>query len=356
MNKYVSLNREESGAIKGLLIFLIILGHNAIFTQSLSGAFEYLYMFHVQVFFIIPFMYKTTKSISYSDSIRKNFVRLYYPFILFFLFLSLLFFISNGSNVDLNKLNIAYDSDSDLYYFINTLITGNFYLIDYFAGFQYLWFLPVMFSMSVIKDVANNKKHLSILLSIVGLFCYLMFFVFLYKTPYDRNINFLIMQFSPFALLQGIGAFFLGNISLLIMNNKHIKYINIICSIIFIVMSIIYIVKINNNTFDRCDLWVYRFFMPLLFINFIYYLREHIAKSEILKKIGEYSFPIFLIHPPLCAIAYIICNKFFEINIMYGIFIQLFVTYISYCLSVLWYKITPLRKKTLPRSLEELYK
>ena len=33
---YISLSRDESAAIKGLLMFLIILGHNAVFTNLIK--------------------------------------------------------------------------------------------------------------------------------------------------------------------------------------------------------------------------------------------------------------------------------------------------------------------------------
>ena len=57
-NYNIFLNRDESVAIKGFLTFLIVLGHNAVFTKSLQGLFDYLYTFHVLIFFILPFFYR----------------------------------------------------------------------------------------------------------------------------------------------------------------------------------------------------------------------------------------------------------------------------------------------------------
>ena len=151
---YISLNRDESAAIKGLLMFLIILGHNAVFTNSLKGSFNYLYTFHVLCFFVLPFMYGKTEQKPFKQSFKKNFIRLYYPFILFFTILSLLSYFTGGNEIDLNKISTTGIGNNNYFIgFTSTLITGNKYLIDHFTSFQYLWFLPVMFSMNLIKGL-----------------------------------------------------------------------------------------------------------------------------------------------------------------------------------------------------------
>ncbi len=89
----IFLSRDSSRAIKGFLIFLIVLGHNAVFTNSLKGSFNYIYLFHVQAFFILPFLYKINKRDDFKTLFKKNFIRLYYPFINFFILLSILNFL-----------------------------------------------------------------------------------------------------------------------------------------------------------------------------------------------------------------------------------------------------------------------
>lgn len=351
----ISLNREESTALKGLLILLIILGHNATFTIALPGSFGYLYTFHVQSFFILPFLYNNydnTKHISFKDCFVKNFVRLYYPYILFFLILSLLCYITNGNSIDINKL-IDLKDDYNIPYLIDAIFTGNYYLIDFFTGFQHLWFLPVMFSMSVIKDTIHKNNILKYIIMTLGLISYIVFFVFMYRKPYDDSINFNLMLYSPFAILQGFGAYFLGIVTVSAINNRNFKLINIASSVLFIVLSCTYIFQITNKTLGD-NIYLYRFIMPFLFVNFILNFKVSISKSVLLREFGKYSFPMYIIHPPLCIISYFICKNYLEINLIYAIVIQVCVVVISYYISVIWYKITPLRKKTLPRSIDEL--
>lgn len=359
-NYNIFLNRDESVAIKGFLTFLIVLGHNAVFTKSLQGLFDYLYTFHVLIFFILPFFYRGEGrgSVTFKNSFLKNFSRLYYPFILFFIILSILFYITNGSEIDynraLNTLNMDTGSNN-ICLFINAIFTGNFYLIDYFAGFQYLWFLPVMFSMNLIKDIIDNKKKIRNIFLVLGFFLYIIFFVFFFQKPYDAKINFYLMQVSLFAILQGIGVYFLGEISSLLIKNKYCKHINIMSVTLFIVLTLVYIIQIANDTFNQYELWTYRFIMPFLFFNLLYLIKGYLSKSKILRKIGEYSFSIYLIHPLFCTFSYLLCMKYLELNLIYGIFIQIIVLVISYYISVLWHKITPLRKKTLPRDMKDIF-
>lgn len=350
--EYINLNKEQSAAIKGLLIFLIVLGHNAVFTNSVPGSFGYLYTFHVQAFFILPFLYKT-KMEKYSDSIKKDFARLYYPYIIFFILLSIICYFMQGSSIDTNGvIDINATGIKKILLYISTILTGNFYLIDYFSGFQYLWFLPVMFSMSVIRKKERKKERT---LMVIGLICYIIFFVFMYGQPYKSNINYILMLFSPFAILQGCGAFFLGKASFSLMNNDKSRIINIICTILFVTLSVTYIVLTYCDYMDKISQWCFRFIMPILFINLLYLYKDFFARFNLLKKLGNNSFPIYLIHPMLCTIAYLICERYLSINVVYAIIIQIAVVFISYYTSVLWQKITPLRKKTLPRSLDEIY-
>lgn len=353
MNKYISLNREESSAIKGLLIFLIVLGHNALFTSSLSGSFEYLYSFHVQAFFVLPFLYGISNKSSFRDSFKKNFVRLYYPFLLFFIALSILAYITDGSSIDMNK--VIEINDNKALYFADVILTGNFYLIDYFTSFQYLWFLPVMFSMSVIKETIGRNKLINVLVLVVGFVSYIIFFVFMYNKPYDGDINFTIMLFSPFAVLQGCGAYFLGRLSLIVIDNRFNKIITRTCAFMFLCLSTAYIVINYQGFINKESIWALRLLMPILFIGTLYTFRKYLANSKLLKKLGNNSFQIYIIHPPLCAVSYLICSKFMSVNIFYAIIVQIAVMLISYYVSVLWNRITPLRKKTLPRTIEDLY-
>ena len=53
------LTRDESTGTKGLLIFLVVLGHNSL-AMEYTGLYSLLYSFHVYCFYILPFLYGAT--------------------------------------------------------------------------------------------------------------------------------------------------------------------------------------------------------------------------------------------------------------------------------------------------------
>lgn len=355
-NFVFGLSKDESSSIKGLLIFLIILGHNAVFTNTIPVSFGYLYTFHVQAFFVLPFLYGS-KKLQFAESFKKNFARLYWPFIVFFIALSTIWLFAQNFMADPNNLlGIRIKGCEKFLYFVNAIFTGNYFLIDYFSGFQYLWFLPVMFSMSVIRETVEGKKILKWIILAIGFFSYIIFFVFMYNKPYSSDANYYMMLFSPFAVLQGCGAYFLGQICMYTMSHRFFKITNAILSTLFVVASIVYIYIAYAGYFNNGFSWFFRFIMPILFVNFLFSIKGWIAKSNVLKHIGNYSFPIYIIHPIICTISFIICSKFSYVNMVSALIIQLVVIIVSYCASILCFKIPLLKKKLFPRTLEEIYK
>ena len=55
------IDRNQSETIKGILILLIVFGHNHVLCPNteIGGMMDYLYLFHIAGFFILPFFYKT---------------------------------------------------------------------------------------------------------------------------------------------------------------------------------------------------------------------------------------------------------------------------------------------------------
>ena len=77
------IDRNQSETIKGILILLIVFGHNHVLCPNteIGGMMDYLYLFHIAGFFILPFFYKTNKTISI-EHIKSLVVRNYVPFFL----------------------------------------------------------------------------------------------------------------------------------------------------------------------------------------------------------------------------------------------------------------------------------
>lgn len=353
----VSLNREESSAIKGLLIFLIVLGHNAVFTDSVKGIWGFLYTFHVQAFFILPFLYGSEKNYNFTSSLKKNFWRLYWPFVIFFISLSVLWYgVQNVITDSRSVFNVNLIGWDKFKYYVVALFSGSYYLIDYFTGFQYLWFLPVMFSMSVLREVIPSSRLWQSLIMVIGLISYTIFFVFMYKQPYEKDVNSTLMLFSPFAILQGCGAYFLGKLGAQTLNHKYRKSTVPVFSTLFIVASIMYLVLVKTDSLTNTMQWGFRFIMPFLFVSFLILLKTVLAKSKFLRALGNYSFPIYIIHPIICTVAFMVCDKCLEVNLVSAIIVQVVVVGLAYWISVLVYKIEPIRKKLFPKTFDEIYK
>lgn len=95
---------DESNSIKGLLISLVVLGHNTIFSSIVPESIYYfLYSFHVACFFILPFFYDLKGENTVMGGVIKYFKRLYWPYVWCFVLLSILnqLFIGYGVLPDL---------------------------------------------------------------------------------------------------------------------------------------------------------------------------------------------------------------------------------------------------------------
>ena len=151
------LDRNQSTWLKGLLILLIILGHNSILMGNLPGMrttvlYDFLYCFHVSAFFFITSLYNWPNLSK--EYIKKIFLRLYKPYTIMFVlvFLANLLFIKK---VDTNWGGV-----------IISYLSGSDFLIKKSIGMSFVWFLPTMFSFLLILGSCRNEslKYLRFLL------------------------------------------------------------------------------------------------------------------------------------------------------------------------------------------------
>lgn len=207
-----SLSYQESDAIKGILIFLVILGHNRFFsTVAGSEVWNYLYTFHVYGFFILPFFYPE-KGID-TNRIKNNSVKLLYVYVVWFLAYSVIFILASKV-FHLIPISETGRLRSPIGYIV-ALITGAPQLLSETCGFQVLWFLPVMFSMLLLKGVREKYRMTAIVpfLIIAGIISYIFFIDFRYRPPYPSIVTNLLDVLSPLAFFRGIGAFAIGYIT-----------------------------------------------------------------------------------------------------------------------------------------------
>lgn len=337
---YISI--KESTAIKGLLILLIILGHNMIFTyyiQPLRGM-EYLYCFHIQAFFILPFLYNH-KPLS-KDRAKDYFIRLYWPYLL----LSIPLFIIN-SIINNNHCNI--------YDLILMWLTGNPELIKRCCGIQIFWFMPAMFALSIIKDLYYSSKPL---LRIILLTISFIAFIFIYRIVSNRLIDDMnhFLSYTPFGFYICLPYLFLGVITRYIIQSisKYQYNPKSLFLTLFISCTIIYFIFVGVYNINMI-LRILKVIMPCIFILCIWSFRSSFTYLSIWDKLGSKSYSIYLIHPFIGYILYYIFIKLqLNLSVFWAIISQILIIAVSYYLSVLLYKYPKLRMIILPKGIAEI--
>ena len=339
----LTISWEESTALKGLLIILIIIGHCQPLTHYSERLWFFIYSFHVVCFFILPLLYPV-KTLT-KKRIGKYFVKLMWPYIYLYISfaLVLMFFYRKYTDVDY------------IVGCISTLFTGGLYPIGQYAGLKYLWFMPVMFSFSVIKDyyyTKSSKAAKTVLISL-GLFSYIFLWVFLYGNPWYAEIRTMIMKCSPFSILQSFGALFIGILTIrflkIIVKRKYSEYLLLL---FFAVLSItFFFIKGERN------IWVAKSICfavnPLLFFSLLYLFRHKISRLKFLHGYGQNSFAIYLVQTPICVCTNAIINRL-NGNFYIGILATIFVIFVSYYVAKWITEQKKLKRILCPSSWEEL--
>lgn len=286
MNLDISyLSRQESNIIKGILIILIVLGHNGILMGNAPGLeqttlYRYLYKFHVYGFLFLPFLYNVPKnSIS---RIKKNFFHLYKPYTFAFIILLAANILLTKHSPSIPTILLAY-------------IAGNEPLLNAAVGARFLWFIPAMFFLLILRDSFLRNKSILVPLTVVSMA--LLFLNRFYVISFYDIYEYTILGIWP--AVTYFGAAVILRLIIPYSNNKiaRLTYVMvaIISSIIFFLTQDIsynyilkYLVMFNNE-------------ILLLFIIFLAIIT--IAKaltsskiSKIFEYLGTISLEIYIIH------------------------------------------------------------
>lgn len=289
-----------------------MLGHNLIFGELCPTTWNWLYSFHVAIFFILPFFYP--QHVLSWERVKKLFVRLLWPYMWAFILLTIVYYLFQKYGI-LQKEAPAYWNGPSVIDFVRTLITGNFWGLSPYCGFYYLWFLPVMFSMSILSDIFYTLKQSRVPLLILGFICFVFFWVFMYSGPFPTSTKYTIMNWIPFAVLQGCGMLFLGLFGRSVLQ-KGISYWYVIA---FLLIAICYFIY-GGVDMVRYFIWAIN---PLIAFGTILYIKKRIANVPWIVKIGEMSLPIYILHQP---IGFALCQLCKTIA---GGWIALVISYIS---------------------------
>jgi len=314
------LSIDQSNALKGLLMLLIILGHNHILVPQTGQLIVYLYKFHIYCFFILPFLYNKRTDLNIKN-IVDIFVKNWIPYLFFFLISYFIYHVIVSKD---KFFNINF-----LYGFLN----GSTDATKNTAGFICLWFMPAYCSMSIVMLIYNNtNKYVKPIILLIA-------FTFYCFSGYSGFTIRKLFPIIPFAITQGFYYFTFGFVTKLLLDK--ILYIQYIGALIFIIISVLYwTVKLDN---------FYLVFSFSAFL-FVYTFRNLLQKIPLLINIGKYSFPIYLLH--------IFVYNFLEIlmqrTLLFGFIDYVLTVAISMLIGYWMINIDFIRKLIFPKNLNEL--
>lgn len=266
------LRRDESNAVKGVLIMLIVLGHNKYLMQG-GMSNLWLYSFHVYAFYYLPFLYDF-KPVRLGQLLRRNFVRFYVPYTVIFALLLCITYVTG---------HLPTVKDSAL-----AFICGSQYMLYNTLGFgSFLWFIPTMFSVLLYRWIYYNigvKWRYSMLL-LSGL-CLIGF---AYMVPvYVKT-----WIYSPVCLTVALGMVLPAVILRGVLRRMEYAPVALAFFMLTVAVMIVYPVK---DTYHYTYLTINRLICPILIFSLLLSTRRFLSGKRLLIDVGKESFKIYLIH------------------------------------------------------------
>ena len=313
------ISRDESGAIKGLVILLIVLGHCKGISTNPINIYFWLYSFHVQLFFILPWLYPY-KDKSFKDVILTSAIRMIIPYTIFYTISYILF-------------NVVLPSEAEKQCFFNAFFSVDTEKIGQTVGIQAIWFLPVFFVYTILIHYVRKYSKYALVILAVMITAYI---VNRYTTLTEgTEIHEWVKHLSLCTSCSIITCYALS-----------IRK-SIILSIAMLVFCTLTIILFVDYEFVKAHL---RFLTIISAFIIIYHFRNHLAKCKMLISIGKYSLPIYLIHIYVVKFA----EKYLRTSIIHGIITYILAIVVAYILSVIIFKISFIRKIVFPNSINDI--
>ncbi len=332
MDKSLKINcsyicRRDSQWLKGLLTFLIILGHNMTFTISFEryGVMSYLYTFHVQCFFILPFLYGSSPlTIS---AVKKQLSRFYWPFFVIstvlMIFYSGMLRFANFSGTGLLRMYLCCDAVS----------------LKQMCGYKALWFLPAMMWTLLLKDFFyyTSKWVQAIIMLLSVLIELYAFATYIYSFPPIPDYLFVPINSLHFLLLGVIIRWIFSRC-----RSWNPAIVFAFASLLFVSGTIIYVFKCAMTIQTGENIWfkVLQLWMPLAFMLMMCKSFELKSTSDdsLFYKFGQESLPIYIVSPFLGYAGYFVMHRLGMVYWWTGVSMQFIIVFCSYLISVLVFR------------------
>lgn len=314
------LSKDASDAIKGLLIILIVFGHNHVLAPNTEngGIMSYLYHFHVIAFFILPFFYQRSNAVGIKK-MADTFIRCIVPYFWTCIACWLVYSVFNHSYTLGPEHVLAF-------------LNGTQSPLNECFGFIFPWFLPTYCSFSILLMVARRWSLVYIGLAVASLLTWFL----------SWEAFFSLKQILPLGLAIAVMYFGYGMVCFHL--NKYCKWCKYVGAVIFIILSIAYWSGLQWG-------WVYSHLLPISFFMSVLAI-EPLLKFKWLKVLGQHSIVIYLLNVFIeNAVYQYMPHTFFGgmVGVAMAIFIPLYLNKgISYY--------PELKKYFLPRSLSEFIK
>lgn len=311
----IYIDRERSAVIKGILILLIVIGHNHILCPIDNRFMGYLYEFHVICFFILPFFYENKAPLS-SQRVTNTVIRTWIPY----LWMIILCYLAHG----------IYTKDFSISFrHVQAFITADKTFLGKYFGFVMPWFLPTFCTFTLLLGCARKYN-----LIYGGVMIWGIMNIFL---PWKEF--FVERQTVAFGLAYAVVYFINGAITYWIyIQGNWTKWLGLIG---FIVLSICYWKQIHI-------FYLYLLFPTCAFLSLL--LIVPYVKASLLNVLGKYSLGIYVIH--------LFINRIIELAVPHT-FLWGCITLVLTLVSSIWiiafiYKIENIRRLFFPKSFKEL--
>lgn len=287
---------------------LIILGHDMTFTIPLNGygVMSYFYTFHIQGFFLLPFLYGIGKGNYTAHKLGTTVIRLYWPYFI----LSTLLLLINGCLSGLDRINFA--TVARLYLLCDSVT------LRQVCGLQILWFLPAMLSLVLLKELYyRNNRVVKVALLVISAVCILLS-IWSNSSYYAYEQWHRIYAMFPLGLMYALQMLPLGivlrwSIALIDKHNLH-KAALTISILAFAVGTAVYgkyvALSIGTRHINIINA-VLQTVMPIIFcVLLVSALRVIRRRLKLFTSIGRQSMYIYIISPFVGYACYFTCLHF----------------------------------------------